>query len=568
MKKIYLLPLTLCLSFFSCDFDQFPTESISYEDVFRDPLKVEGYITGLYSYLPNEGSYHSVAGAMLSSASDESASTAPSDITLLTDGSLTARSNNPDANWGNSYQYLADINLGLENLHLLTNERQNTIDQYIGEMKFLRAYIHFELVKRYGGIPLANKLFSLDDLNIERNSFEECINFILEDCNEAANLLPDPNNIAFGRASNGAALALKSRVLLYAASPLYNSSGINNDNNPLICYGNYDPDRWELAATAAHEVISLNYYNIFQTRAITDNLNDSQVAQYGEENYRKLFTTITGNKELIFSRTASLNNIIEKDNTPVGFTNGNGRTSPSQQMVDAYGMIDGKYIEDSSYDKEQPYLKRDPRFEASIFYNGKKWPGRAIETFQGGEDMKGTIYSKTGYYLSKFSEPTVVISGSQTNTYHCFPMIRYAEILLNYAEAMNNAYGPDTDPKGYGLTARDALKQIRARVLRPQHTDVTGVTTKEQMNKAIKHERQVELAFEEHRYFDLKRWKEAQNILSKPLMGVIIQKIQDSYTYDYSYVAETRQFQDRLYFYPISQSEMSKNKALVNNPGW
>ena len=105
-------------------------------------------------------------------------------------------------------------------------------------------------------------------------------------------------------------------------------------------------------------------------------------------------------------------------------------------MVDAYGMIDGKYIEDSSYDKEQPYLKRDPRFEASIFYNGKKWPGRAIETFQGGEDMKGTIYSKTGYYLSKFSEPTVVISGSQTNTYHCFPMIRYAEILLNYAEAM------------------------------------------------------------------------------------------------------------------------------------
>lgn len=565
-KELFILFILFALSY-SCEFEHFPTESISAEDVFRDPLKVEGYVLGLYGYLPNQGSFHRVAGAMLSSASDESVPTTTSNIRVLTDGSLTARSNNPDGNWNNAYQFLADINIGLENLHLTTSLTQSKRDQYKGEMQFLRAFIHFELVKRYGGIPLAIKSFSLDSLKIGRNTFEECINFILDDCEDAYTMLPDPNNVVFGRASKGAALALKSRVLLYAASPLYNGSGFKNDNNPLICYGNEDPLRWEKAAEAAHHVIALNFYNIFKTAEITDGLTNAQVLQRGEDNYRKLFTTISGNRELILSRTAALNNIIEKDNTPVGYTNGLGRTSPSQQMVDAYGMINGKTINDPSYNENQPYLNRDPRFEASIFYNGKTWRGREVETFQGGRDMQGTVFSRTGYYLSKFAEPNVVISGTETNTYHCFPIFRYAEILLNYAEAMNNAYGPDSDPKGYGLTARGALRQIRGRVLRPEHVDVEAAT-KEEMAEFIKRERQVELAFEEHRYFDLKRWKEAESTLSQNIRGVIIQKDQTNILYDYSYMVETRQFPERLYFYPIPHSEISKNSALVNNPGW
>lgn len=568
MKKDFFILIILFTISYSCEFDHFPTESISLEDVFRDPLKVEGYVLGLYGYLPNQGSFHRVAGAMLSSATDESVPTAASNIRVLTDGSLTARAGNPDGNWSNAYQYLADINIGLENLYLSKSLAQSKVDQYNGEMRFLRAFIHFELVKRYGGIPLATKSFSLDSLTIGRNTFEECINFILDDCESAYATLPEPNNVTFGRASKGAALALKSRVLLYAASPLYNGSGYRNDNNPLICYGNEDPLRWEKAAEAAHDVIALNFYNIFKTAEITDALNNTQVLQRGEDSYRKLFTVISGNRELILSRTAALNNTIEKDNTPVGYTNGLGRTSPSQQMVDAYGMINGKTINDPSYSADQPYLNRDPRFAASIFYNGKSWSGREVETFQGGRDMQGTTYSRTGYYLSKFSAANVVISGgSQTNTYHCFPIFRYAEILLNYAEAMNNAYGPDDDPKGYGLTARDALKQIRGRVLRPNHTDV-DVATHEGMTEAIKRERQVELSFEEHRYFDLKRWKEAEAVLSQNVMGVIIQKNETDILYDYSYTVETRQFPDRLYFYPITHSEMSRNSALVNNPGW
>lgn len=568
MKKEFFILIILFTISYSCEFDHFPTESISLEDVFRDPIKVEGYVLGLYGYLPNQGSYHRVAGAMLSSATDESVPTGTSNIRVLTDGSLTARAGNPDGNWNSAYQYLADINIGIENLHLCKSLAQSKVDQYNGEMKFLRAFIHFELVKRYGGIPLATKSFSLDSLTIGRNSFEECINFILNDCESAYATLPDPNNVVFGRASKGAALALKSRVLLYAASPLYNGSGFKNDNNPLICYGNEDPMRWEKAAEAAHQVIALNFYTIYMRREITNAHANAQVLSRGEDNYRRLFTTISGNKELILSRTAALNNTIEKDNTPVGYTNGLGRTSPSQQMVDAYGMINGKTINDPSYDTDRPYLNRDPRFTASIFFNGKNWSGREVETFQGGKDMQGTVYSRTGYYLSKFSAENVIISGgSQTNTYHCFPIFRYAEVLLNYAEAMNNAYGPDLDPKGYGLTAREALRQIRSRVLRPNSTDVEA-STQQEMTEVIKRERQVELAFEEHRYFDLKRWKDAENILSQDIKGVIIQKDENGIYYDYSYTVETRQFPDRLYYYPIPHSEISRNSALVNNPGW
>lgn len=567
MRKELIILLILFTFVCSCEFEHFPTESISAEDVFRDPLKVDGYVLGLYGYLPNEGSYHRVNGAMLSSASDESVPTETSNIRILTDGSLTARSGNPDGNWNIAYQYLSDINIGLENLHLTTGIEQSVANQYKGEMQFLRAFIHFDLVKRYGGIPLAKNSFSIDSLNINRNTFEECINYILSDCEEAYQYLPNPNNVVFGRASKGAALALKSRVLLFAASPLYNGSGISNENNLLISYGSADPSRWEKAAEAAHDVIALDFYNIYEKTKLTNNLTNSQVLVQGEDNYRSLFTTISGNRELILSRTAALNNIIEKDNTPIGYTNGRGRTSPSQQMVDAYGMINGKSIDDPLYDKNHPYQNRDPRFEASIFYNNKTWRGRPVETFHGGLDMQGTVFTKTGYYLSKFSAPNVVISGSETNAYHCFPIFRYAEILLNYAEAMNNAYGPDSDPKNYGLTAKEALEQVRSRVLRPEHA-VIEAANKEEMSEIIKRERQVELAFEEHRYFDLKRWRDAENVLTQNITGVIIEKNQNSFDYNYSYVVETRQFPEKLYFYPIPHSEISRNSALVNNPGW
>ena len=264
----------------------------------------------------------------------------------------------------------------------------------------------------------------------------------------------------------------------------------------------------------------------------------------------------------------------KRKNSPVGFTNGLGTTNPSQQIVNAYGMLNGKSITDgtSGYSILNPYLNRDPRFNVSIFYNGKTWSGRSIETFTDGLDNKvtATNATKTGYYLSKFMKSGIVISGTETKTNHCFPIIRYAEILLNYAEAMNEAYGPDADPKGYGKTARAAIVEVRSRVLRPKDAALPNVTNGDvaAMRTAIRNERCVELAFEDHRQIDVRRWKIAPQTIGQNIDGMKITKVGASFTYTVMPNVALRIFDPKMYLYPIPQSEMNKNKALIQNPQW
>src|SRR5690606_31048533 len=272
----------------------------------------------------------------------------------------------------------------------------------------------------------------------------------------------------------------------------------------------------------------------YKPQALTDALDDATASTRGQTNYVNLFTTLSGNKELILIRTSEMNNMVEKKNTPVGYTNGQGSTNPSQQMVDAYGMLNGLSIDDpaSGYDPANPYVGRDPRFEASIFYNGKQWAGRAVQTYVGGLDnpITSTEATRTGYYLAKFMQPGVSISGTQTTARHCFPLIRYAEILLNYAEAMNEAYGPDEDPHNYGKTAREAVEEVRGRVLRPSNAVVpASVDTREEMREFIRAERRVELAFEDHRHIDVRRWKIAPETIGQNLKGVRIVKNGDEF---------------------------------------
>ena len=378
--------------------------------------------------------------------------------------------------------------------------------------------------------------------------------------------------MSFGRASAGAALALKARVLLYAASPLYNGKGYDGSDNELICYGSYDKKRWELAAAAAAEVIRLGAYDLYKPVAITDTDTDDEVIAKGAAGYRKLFTVITGNKELILSRTSKAGNQVERQNFPVGIPNGKGLTSPSQQMVDAYGTVDGFGIDDPAgrYDRTKPYDRRDPRFYASIFYNGQAWNGTTIETFRGGAHNNTNTSTRTGYYMSKFCGSEVVISGTPTYTNHCFPLFRYAELLLDYAEAANEAYGPDIDALGCGLTARDALEQVRSRIFRPSQTgvdvargDVGG------MRAAIRRERRVELAFEDHRYYDIKRWKIAGEVLNEGINGMQITKSGDTFSYQVMENVSSRQFSPKFYLYPIPNRDVANNSAIKsNNPFW
>jgi len=504
--------------------------------VFSSAKNAQEYVFQTYGVLPyprsQSNGYNRLNNgqAMIASASDEAVpNVAGLSVEFLYNGSLSPTSPNPDNTWNHNYQYIRSINIGLENIDMMPEQDSAERDHYRAELTFLRAFAHFELLKRFGGIPIITQSLNPDDnLNIPRNSVEEVITFIVDELDKAIPglLLPEETTQTnFGRISSGAAMALKSRVLLYAASPLFNSAGYDGSGNPLISFGSASPARWEAAAQAAADVINLNFYQLYIHNEVSNEQPDALVLANGEKNYREFFYTLQGNREMILPRNSPTGNAVEKKNAPVGYTNGEGTTNPSQQMVDAYGMINGYSIHDagSGYDPNNPYQNRDPRFYASIFYNGMPWLGRQVETFEGGLDnpsgaARGT---RTGYYLSKFMNPSVSISGNEGATPHSFPLIRYAEILLNYAEAVNEAFGPDTDPYGTGLTARQAVEKVRSRVMRPDDARVEAAG-QEELREAIRAERRVELAFEGHRHLDVRRWMIAEEVLGQNLSGIRI----------------------------------------------
>jgi len=442
-NKIYTLLVFVALISNACKnpLGETPYDKYGSEFVFSEPKKAEEYVMLNYQVLPygsseTNGFNRLESGkSMIACASDEAMPNVPgSTVDNLTNGSWSPSSSNPDSQWDVNYQYIRSINIGLENLYLLPETSAALRKQFYGELIFLRAYAHFELIKRYGGIPIITKTLTLEDnLNIPRNTFKECVDFVVSQCDTAVKYLPTPDIASggqLGRISTGVALSLKSRMLLYAASDLYNGQGYDGSTNNLIGYGSYLKSRWEDAAQSAAGVIGLGYYTLYMPSVIIDVQTDAQVTTNGVKNYSDLFYTLTGNKELILIRTSAQGNAVEKKNVPVGYTNGQGTTNPSQQMVDTYGMLNGKSITNvtSGYSALNPYLNRDPRFNASIFYNSKSLSGRNIETFTDGLDNKitATNATKTGYYLSKFMKSGIVISGTETKTYHCFPLIRRA----------------------------------------------------------------------------------------------------------------------------------------------
>ena len=589
-NKLYISLILVALFAGGCEnpLDVTPYDKYGSDFVFGEPKKAEEYVMRTYNVFPygtdSYGFNRLESGkSMIACASDEAMPNLPGgNVDNLINGSWSPSSSNPDSQWDVNYQFIRSANIGLENIDMLPETSATLHDQLYGELLFIRAYAHFELIKRYGGIPIITKSLTLnDELNIPRNTFKECVDFVISQCDLALPYLLTPDLASggqLGKISKGAAIALKSRMLLYAASDLYNGPAYDGSTNNLVGYGTYSKVCWEDAAKAAADVTALGYYALYKPSAIIDTQNDATVKTNGEKNYADLFYTLSGNKELILIRTVAQSNGVEKKNNPVGYTNGGGTTNPSQQMVDAYGMLNGKKITDaaSGYLATNPYNNRDPRFNVSIFYNDKAWTGNPsrtkVETFVDGLDNKitATNATKTGYYLSKFMKSGIVISGTETKTNHCFPLFRYAEILLNYAEAMNEAYGPDVDPKGYGKTARAAIEEVRARVLRPKDAVLSWVPSGDvaAMREAIRNERRVELAFEDQRQIDVRRWKIAPQTIGQNLSGMKITKTGTTFSYELMPNVAIRVFEPKMYLYPIPQSEMNKNKALIQNPLW
>lgn len=503
------------------------------------------YLSTIYAMLPT--SYNRIGPDFLDAASDDAVSSqvSQSPAELMATGGITIFSN-PDDTWANDYAGIRKATIFLNNFGVVPLKDPAQKRSFFGEARVIRAYFYWELVRRYGGVPLLEDSVKYLDDNVEvpRSSFEQCIEFIVSECDRAADSLrPDPvDDGNFGRWTKAGALALKARVLLFAASPLYNGGNVGTELNG---YSSYDANRWKRAADAAREVMNIGVYNL---DAVFQNIFTSQRST-----------------EIIFAHIRGTNTSVENTNGPPGFSAapGQGNTSPTQELVDAFGMIDGKPITDpaSGYNPDSPYANRDQRFYATILYNGAQWLSTPLETFDGGTSKPGgTItQTKTGYYLRKFMG-NFENASTYSNQYHDFIFFRYAEVLLNFAEAQNEFAGPDADVYA-------AVEAVRQRAGLNPYTLDAGLS-QDSMRAIIRNERRKELAFEEHRYWDIRRWKIANEVYNT-LHGMGITKIgTGNYLYNVVPVLTTRFDESKNYFYPIPYNEVVSNKNMVQNPGW
>lgn len=525
--------------------DKAPIDRITEDAVWSDPALVQTFVNSKYRDL-GFGFNWNGDELMWASASDESLFSHDYGMWAINKGEITPSNlailgygpteNNGNMNpWSKNYRYIRDANQFFARIGSVPMDSAQR-RQLTGEMTFLRAFRYFDLVRNYSGVPLLTQSFALGDdyTTVKRASLAESINFVVSEADKAAALLPATYTGAnVGRATKGAALALKARMLLYAASPLY--------------AGSNDVARWQVAAQAAKAVMDLGLYQLYP-------------------NYSQLFLT-PNNTEVIFNRIETQQGDsfinLERWNGPNGY-GGWGGNVPTQNLVDDYETMDGQPITaaGAKYDPQNPYANRDPRLAATILYNGAPYRGRVLETFRpGGLDSpdgpESFNTSPTGYYLRKFINEARDL-GATNSSQAPWIYFRLGEVMLNYAEAQNEAAGPDA-------SVYRAINQVRARSAMPALP--TGLT-QAQMRERIQRERHVELAYEEHRYYDVRRWKIANTTENLPIRGVTITKDAASkLRYDYPTVQE-RRFNDRNYLLPIPLKETQANPGLTQNPGY
>lgn len=548
MKTInYILILFGVLSFSACDMlDLKPLDKLSEKDVWTDAALVQTYVNGCYNSI-NQGYRQDMMIGLCDEGYDLHGTGGSERVQKgeVTADNVTSISGSLNY-WKTAYDAIRKINVFFENIDNATID-ENLKESTKAEMKFIRAFVYSNLIWRYGGVPIITKTYGLnEDYTVTRNTYDECVDFILQEIKDAIDGgLPDKQNSSnLGRASADACRALKARVLLYAAS---------KQNNP-----NNDKTKWEAAATAAKDLIDTRYtlYSDYQQTFLGDN------------------------SEIIFARYFVQSNSVSNFSRLMGRNgdSGFGSQNPSQGLVNAYEMKstgkqpyirqnNGTYILDpsSGYDDQNPYSDRDPRFYATILHDGAMWMNRETETFIEGKDSpestsSGWDASQTSYYLKKFMQEEIPPTGSTQNPTAPWIFFRYAEILLNYAEA-NFELGNEN-------IAREYLNKVRSRsgVNMP---DIPSTETGETLRKRIQNERRIELAFEEHRYFDVRRWMIAEDTEKEAIQKMRIVKNADG-TKTYSEVIlRERDFLPQHYLLPIPRAEIDKSlNSLVQNPGY
>lgn len=504
---------------------------------------------------------------------------------LTADGIPAWGNNQSFSSWNDLYKSIRFANMFLENADRIPAE-EHVLNRMKGEAFFLRAYLYHQLMRQYGGVPIISRVYGLvDEFTLPRGTLEETVDFIIADLDQAVDLLPESysgNDI--GRATRGAALALKSRVLVRAASDLYNTTVFPDYSHPeLISFvGGSRTERWQAAKDASKAVMDLGLYSLYKT--------DPAPGEDIVENINQLFIS-KNNEEDIFLRYFTL-----KDNVQIGLVSGPngwhnwGTNAPLGDLVDDYAMADGSRFDwNNPVHAARPYENREPRFYATILYEGAKW--RPRPEYLRAEEPEGIIQvgkweiwdaatnsvqikhgldtrqspienwngSYTGYYSRKFIDPQYDHQYIRQDVPYRF--IRYTEVVLNYVEACIEL--------GEYEEARLHLNSVRRRAGLPPVTE-----SGDALRDIYRLERRIELALEDHRIWDVRRWVAGPEAYDKSVTRAeVVYKLLPNKTTDsiptITHVPlESHEWIDKAYFFPILRDELNRNELLIQNPGY
>lgn len=612
MKSLFylFLPMIGMLSFSACSdsLEKVETTDLDFESVFTDSTYTAGFLSQIYvdvGYDCNPNRYKTVIWGIttehggLQTACDEAAYKVTSSLTddmKFATGTINALNTLEDDVWKKAYANIRRANIFLKYVDKSPmSERAKT--KYKAEARFLRAWYYAMLLRHYGGIPLQGDVVYEDvdaQIKTKRDSYADCVEYIVKECTVAAENLPDvisgPEN---GRATTAACKGLISRIRLYAASKLFNGSDFAAGTNfpkELIGYPEYDKERWKTALNAALSVIGMNKFDIYIRNKGRENEpypgwgfyaifhnNDFRSFTEGAD---KVYPNGSYCESLFEVRPGEGNNREALFGPPSCGGNTNGGYI-YHDLAALFPMIDGKPIDKAGkyqYDPVNPANNRDARFHNTVVYDGRKLnstgdKNHVVNTFKGRDATQDAIYNgtPTGYYICKTMHHD--LAGNWfVGTSQARALIRYAEILLNYAEAANEYYGPDHEETlgEQKISPYEVLKLLRKRgAIEPGDDGLYGLKPKmdyDEMKAAIELERRIELAFEGHRFFDVRRWMIAETTDNKQMHGLEITRAQDGNKTAKVVPVRKHTFRKAMYLFPIPYKEVVKSEDLLQNP--
>ncbi|HZK68092.1 MAG TPA: RagB/SusD family nutrient uptake outer membrane protein [Paludibacter sp.] len=625
MKKsiLYIILLQTIVLFSACEdyLDNKESALFTSDQVFKNPTNFQKFVDDIYTYYhywPGDWACQSFGGlGRIGYSSFEGASdlAEASRAVAGTNASFNLGNWSPSAfgaqveltwPWAGSYAAIRRCNVVLEKVDSVPGLSVGKVNGYKSEALFARAFFYFELIKRYGGVPyLTASLKDTDNMNLSREPYDTCVAKIVRDLDSSLVHLPLVTvDVDFGRPTLGAALALKAKVLLYAASPLNTEPyDINIGARDSSLYYFEKPNtpeeiqqKWIAAARAAFDVIKLAVEkNKYQ---LADSAHYKQLFGCGQDGLL--------DNEIIFSRVddkfyfsggkALMGWVGFSD---VGASRGYGGaagTYHTQNLVDMYEMADGSipisgYNTDESpiinpasgYNEQNMWKNRDPRLNLSVLCNQDQWQSRPVQiwyyknnpTISGSEMKDAQDYTTTGYLCKKMWPEELNQGDNSKFVYMNWIWFRYSDVLLWYAESMNHLYGPDGTVAGLDSTARWALNRVRNKLngKLPSHYRDVVATTKEQFQERLMNERAIEFVYEEQRWWDVIRYKEGADIFNKPVYGVRIYSPSTSPNSSTTFEITRRKIENRVFFdymhkYPIPYTEIEKSSMLKQNPGW